>query len=140
MSFEVLYDGDLLVKFSLEEFRVTIELISKYLLWVICELGLVLNTFDKSIIYFTLNVVLMEFSLIISIIIEHLLNVCIHPPFFLVQFIGNTVIGSLFIGMDLLNFAHFLSKLSELLNFWSEFEFSILDLLINFGNSLSNLL
>jgi hypothetical protein len=110
MGSQILDDVLLLSELGVEELGVGFELVGQPLLWLVQKLCLVANPFKKSIINFRLDVVIVVFSFIVTVIIKNLFAIGIHFPLFLVQIHHNIIILFLFFRMDALNFLHLLSE------------------------------
>jgi hypothetical protein len=63
---------------------VTFKFICQFLIRLVNELGFVPDSLQKSVVDLSLNVIKMVFSLVISIVIKNLLDVCVESSFFLI--------------------------------------------------------
>ena len=84
MSFKIFYDVFLLSKLRIEEILVTFKFICQFLIRLVNELGFVPDSLQESVVDLSLNVIKMVFSLVISIVIKNLLDVCVESSFFLI--------------------------------------------------------
>ena len=134
----------LLAQFGIEELRIRFELIGEALLWLIQEFGFVGNSLQESVIDFSLNVIVVILSFIITIVIEHLFHICIHFSFLLIQVHDNVVILLFLFSVNGLDLLALLSKLSKLLDLWSQMSLNIFQFLFDlsycFGDLLKSLI
>jgi hypothetical protein len=84
MSFKIFNDVFLLSKLRIEEILVTFKFICQFLIRLVNEFGFVPDSFQESVVDLSLNVIEMVFSLVISIVIKNLLDVCVESSFFLI--------------------------------------------------------
>ena len=140
MGLEVLHDALLLSKLRVEELRVALELVGETLLRLVDELGFVTDSLQESIIDLSLDIVMMVFSLVISVVVIGLLNLGVQLSFFVIQLHDMVVIHFLLFCVMGLNFLHLLSQLSKFLDLWSKLGLSILHFSFNLSYSLSDLL
>jgi len=130
----------LLAQFGIEELRIRFELIGEALLWLIQEFGFVGNSLQESVIDFSLNVIVVILSFIITIVIEHLFHICIHFSFLLIQVHDNVVILLFLFSVNGLNLLALLSKLSQLLDLWSQMSLNIFQFLFDLSYCFGDLL
>jgi len=130
----------LLAQFGIEELRIRFELIGEALLWLIQEFGFVGDSLQESVIDFSLNVIVVILSFIITIVIEHLLNISIHFSFLLIQVHDNVVILLFLFSVNGLNLLALLSKLSQLLDLWSQMSLNIFQFLFDLSYCFGDLL
>jgi len=130
----------LLAQFGIEELRIRFELIGEALLWLIQEFGFVGDSLQESVIDFSLNVIVVILSFIITIVIEHLFNISIHFSFLLIQVHDNVVILLFLFSVNGLNLLALLSKLSQLLDLWSQMSLNIFQFLFDLSYCFGDLL
>lgn len=130
----------LLAQFGIEELRIRFELIGEALLWLIQEFGFVGNSLQESVIDFSLNVIVVILSFIITIVIEHLFHICIHFSFLLIQVHDNVVILLFLFSVNGLDLLALLSKLSKLLDLWSQMSLNIFQFLFDLSYCFGDLL
>jgi hypothetical protein len=130
----------LLAQFGIKELRIRFELIGEALLWLIQEFGFVGNSLQESVIDFSLNVIVVILSFIITIVIEHLFHICIHFSFLLIQVHDNVVILLFLFSVNGLNLLALLSKLSQLLDLWSQMSLNIFQFLFDLSYCFGDLL
>jgi hypothetical protein len=78
MSLQVLDNAILLLQLGIEEVSVTLEFIGQSLLWLIDELGFIANSLQECVINLSLDIVLMVFLLVISVVSEGRFHFFIH--------------------------------------------------------------
>jgi hypothetical protein len=130
----------LLAQFGIKELRIRFELIGEALLWLIQEFGFVGNSLQESVIDFSLNVIVVILSFIITIVIEHLFHICIHFSFLLIQVHDNVVILLFLFSVNGLDLLALLSKLSKLLDLWSQMSLNIFQFLFDLSYCFGDLL
>ena len=72
---EVFNNHLLLPELGIEQFRVALVLVRQALVRLVDELRLVANPFEECIVDFSLNVIEVVFSLVVSVVVEGLLDV-----------------------------------------------------------------
>jgi hypothetical protein len=130
----------LLAQFGIKELRIRFELIGEALLWLIQEFGFVGNSLQESVVDFSLNVIVVILSFIITIVIEHLFHICIHFSFLLIQVHDNVVILLFLFSVNGLDLLALLSKLSKLLDLWSQMSLNIFQFLFDLSYCFGDLL
>jgi hypothetical protein len=134
----------LLAQFGIEKLRIRFEFIGEAFLWLIQEFGFVGNSLQESVIDFSLNVIVVILSFIITIIIEHLFHISIHFSFLLIQVHDNVIILLFLFSVNGLDLLALLSKLSQFLDLWSQMSLNIFQFLFDlsycFGDLLKSLI
>jgi hypothetical protein len=76
-------------------------------------------------------------SLVITIVIEHLFDIGVHFTFLLIQVHDNVVILLFLFSMNGLNLLALLSKLSQLLDLWSQMSLNIFQFLFEIKSEVT---
>lgn len=117
--FQVVQNVVLLSQFCIEKVRVTLKFICEFFIWLINEFGFIIDSFQECFVNFRLNIVLVIFFFIVSVVIECLFNIFVKFLFLLIQILDNIIVILFPILPNLLNFLHLRPSLSKLLNFRS---------------------
>jgi hypothetical protein len=137
---QVLDDALLLVKFGMEKLLVRLVLISELFVGLRDELGLVTDSLQEGIIDLSLNIILMELSLVVLVGIEYLLDVFVKVLLILVECANNLIVLALLFLIGTFSVLQLLSQLLQVLNLGGEELLAITNLSLNLVDHLSNFL
>lgn len=140
VSLEVLDDVLLLPEFGVEELGVALKFVGESLVRLVDELGLVADSLQECIVDLRLDVVEVVLLLVLLVVIEGGFDLRVKFLLSLLQVHHDAVVLLLLFAVDGLLFLHFHSQLAQVLDLWSQFLLSNLDLFLNFLDGGSNLL
>jgi hypothetical protein len=140
VRFKIFDDVLLLSQFGIEELGVTLEFVSQSFVGLVNEFGLIAYPLQEGVIDFCLNVVLMEFTLVLFVVIESLLHLLLSLLLSLFYVHHYSIVMLLFLPVHHLQFLHLLSQLSEILDLRRQLLLPILYFLLDSLHSHCNLL
>lgn len=144
MCLQVLHNRLLLSQLCVKELRVGLEFVGQTLLRLVYEFGLVTDSLQEGVVDLRLNVVVMVFALVVSVVIVCRFDFRVHLTLLLIEMHHDVVVLLLLFGMNCFDLLHLGSEVSQLLDLWGELLLSIFnlsfDLVYGFGNFLECLI
>jgi hypothetical protein len=125
----------LLSQFRIEEIRVGFEFICQSLIRLVNESCLVTYTLEECVIDFSLDVIVVEPTFILTIIVENRTNVSFDFLFFLIKGLYYLLVWFLFIEIGAFDVLHVLTHGTKFLDFGSKECFTVFNFLFYLANS-----